>query len=81
MKFETNEAFVLDLMNQSPYGGLCQGFIIEAIRYYSEQVAKTPEPVDDGTSFINPVAWRLIAIDISKRMEDQYGAKEEPPTA
>ncbi len=78
-KFETNMALVEDLMNHSPMGGLCQGFIIEAIRYYAEQVAAQPEPVDNGSTFINPVAWHKIAVDISKRLEDQFGAAETPP--
>lgn len=78
-KFETNMELIEDLMNYSPMGGLCQGFIIEAIRYYSEKVAAQPVPEDNGESYINPVAWHAIAVDISKRLEDQFGQTEQPP--
>jgi hypothetical protein len=67
-----NEEFVADLMKFSPYGALQQAFIIEAIRYYAEKVAATPEPKDDATQFINPSIWHKIAIDIQERLKKQY---------
>jgi len=71
-KRKTNEEFVVELMNFSPYGVLCQAFIIEAIRYYADQVSSTPEPTDDTSQFISPKAWHGIAVDITKRMKDRY---------
>lgn len=70
-KFETNEELMLDLMIHSPYGGLCQAFIIEAVRYYADAVAATPAPEDDPKKVINPVAWHGIAVDIKRRLEEQ----------
>lgn len=71
-ELKTNETFIGELMMFSPYGGLCQVFIIEAIRHYSEQVASQPEPTEDGKSFISQKAWHGIAVDIQKRMKENY---------
>jgi hypothetical protein len=71
-KFDTNAEFVENLMNFSPHGGLCQAFIIEAIRYYAEKVAATPEPTEHGNGLISAIAWHKIAKDILERMEQKY---------
>jgi hypothetical protein len=71
-ELKTNETFVGELMMFSPYGALCQVFIIEAIRHYSEQVASQPVPADDGTGFISEKAWHGIAVDIQQRMKENY---------
>lgn len=73
----TNEEFIVELLNFSPYGGLAQAFIVEAIRHYSQIVAETPIPTDNG-GFINPVAWHGIAVDIKERMEKQYSSQGVP---
>jgi hypothetical protein len=74
-KFNTNEELVADLMCHSPYGGLCQVFILEAIRHYAEQVASTTPPTkEEDTGFISVIAWHGIAIDILKRIEEQANA-------
>jgi hypothetical protein len=68
----TNIEFVTNLMQFSEYGALAQSFIIEAIRYYSEAVSKST-PTDDGKSFISPVLWHKIAVDIKEKLEAKYG--------
>lgn len=72
----TNEMMVKDLMNFSPYGALGQVFIVEAIRYYAEQVSSQPRPDDNPHQFINPQAWHDIANDVKKRLDDNYEAQE-----
>lgn len=72
MTRQTNVEFVTELMELSSYGVLSQVFVIEAIRYYSEQVSKTPEPPDNITEFINPKLWHKIATDINSRMKIRY---------
>jgi hypothetical protein len=72
----TNEEFVSKLMSFSTYGALTQVFIIEAIRYYSEQVSATPEPEDDGNSFISPKLWHRIAVDLKKALDENYATSK-----
>lgn len=68
----TNEEFVGYMMSYSKFGGLTQIFIIEAIRYYAEQIASQPAPTESGTSLINPIAWHAVAVDILEKMKEQY---------
>lgn len=68
----TNEEFMKDLMNYSPYGAMCQVFILEAVRYYSEMVKNSkPDPDKEkmSKSFINPKLWRALATNINERCE------------
>jgi hypothetical protein len=61
-KQQTNEEFVSDLMNYSPVGALCQAFIIEAIRSYSENVMNIPDDSPQWeNSFISLAAWKKQA--------------------
>lgn len=71
---KSNSDLVEDLMSHSPYGGLCQVFIIEALNQYCAYV-KTHNPISEN-GFINPKAWLGIAEDISTRIDNFYGAKE-----
>jgi hypothetical protein len=77
-KPKTNIEFVKDLMNFSPYGGLSQVFVIQAIQYYCQEVTnqmtdewlKADEERRDGKmSLINNRAWRGVAEDINKRLK------------
>lgn len=71
-KLESNEDLVADLMTYSPYGALAQVFIMEAIQSKAEAVAKSVVDPDAADSFINPVVWRNIAIDIKERCDKFY---------
>jgi hypothetical protein len=75
---KTNEEFVLELMNYSPFGTLSQVFIIEAIRFYSEAVERegTEASDEDSTKVIFPAAWHGIAVDISRRLKANYEEKQ-----
>jgi hypothetical protein len=70
-KRQTNEEFVVDLMNYSKYGGLVQAFVIEALRYYSEQIAESV-PKEDSKSFIDPIVWHGIAVDVLDQLKERY---------
>jgi hypothetical protein len=67
----TNEEFVVNILNYSPYGALCQLFVLEAIRYYSELISKT-QASDDPNNAINPIIWKNIAIDIHNKFLRNY---------
>jgi len=74
-KLRTNEDLVRDLMNYSPYGGLCQAFITTAIEKYCEAVIKAgPEQFD--SSMLNGATWVGIAQDTKTRMDAFYGRHE-----
>lgn len=69
-----NEEFIAFLMMYSPYGALCQVFIIEAIRKYSEMVAQQENVKDDPDAIVNPVVWQGIANDIYEKHTMKYGS-------
>lgn len=69
----SNVDFVHHLMSFSNYGALSQVFVIEAIRYYAEAVAKQKKPEkEDPESIISPIAWHGVAVEILERMENKY---------
>jgi hypothetical protein len=69
---QTNTEFITELMEYSKYGGLAQVFIIEAIRYYSEQVAKSnPTSVEDN-QLISPKLWRAVATEVHEKLQKKY---------
>ena len=83
-KDQTNEEFVRDLMNFSPYGALCQPFIIQAIGYYCQEVIKDKDKIlaedkanqEEGKiSLINNEAWIGIAEDIAAKIKEKYNNK------
>jgi len=80
----TNEDFMNDLMNISPYGILCQAFIIQAIEHYCDKMiadkerilAEDKENQDNGKiSIVSHEAWIGIAEDIKTRIVDMYHNK------
>ena len=76
LKKLNNEEFIAFLMMYSPYGALCQVFIIEAIRKYSEMVAQQENAKDDPDAIVNPVVWQGIAKDIYKKHTMKYGRND-----
>ena len=66
----SNEDLVIDLMNYSPYGALCQAFVMEAIQRYARAVADAP-PVDMG-GLVSGEAWKGVATDIRDRCNKFY---------
>ena len=73
---KTNEEFISELMNFSPYGRLTQVFVIEAIRYYSELVGNTPKPFAPGNHIISQIAWWEIANFVNDQVNQNYPATE-----
>ena len=74
-KLKTNEDLVSDLMNYSPYGALCQAFITQAIENYCDTVIKWEPTEADERGFVSPTAWKGVATDIKKRMDEFYNRK------
>lgn len=78
---KTNEELISDLMNFSPYGALCQGFIMQALGDFckrvitdkEELIEKEKQDVKDGKiSIISNGAWVGIAEDIDAKMNCFY---------
>ena len=65
---ETNVEFVTRMMEFSNYGPLAQLFILEAIRNWSELVAKA-DPVKVDSPMISGQAWIGVAREIKEKME------------
>lgn len=72
----TNEEFVSDLMNFSSFGGLCQVFVIEAIRRYADQVAAA-DPAAVDTQFLSGAAWVGLAKEIKAKVDAQYDVDDD----
>lgn len=77
-KITNNSELMDDLMNYSPYGALCQGFIIQAIQRQCKKVIDNAEQIrkedkeTEGTSIVNVDSWIGVAEDIDKRMKKFY---------
>jgi hypothetical protein len=80
-KLETNEDLLVDLLNYSPYGALCQSFIIQAIQSFASGVIESKQELlkqeedlekQGKISLISHKAWVGIAEDVNKRMNEFY---------
>lgn len=70
-KMLNNEELVVELMNFSPCGALCQPFIITALEEYSKFVLNTTEK-EWKTPMISLDGWKRQADHILKRLEENY---------
>lgn len=73
-KINCNLDLVVDLMNYSPRGAICQAFIMEAIMKYAEACSKA-DPATFDSGFMNGQAWVDVAKDVKQRCEAFYGRK------
>jgi hypothetical protein len=64
----TNTEFVTELMEFSPYGALCQGFIMSAIESYAQHWAKQP-PEDNPGALIPQECMVGIGKDILAKIQ------------
>ena len=80
----TNEDLIKNLMNFSPYGGLCQAFIMQGIRYYCQEVIAEKENmikaeeemmIEGKIPILSQKTWLAIAEDIVERMDIFYDEK------
>ena len=67
---QTNTEFGTDLMDFSKFGALMQVFVIEAIRWYSQQVESQP-PLENH--IIDGNAWKACAQEALSKLEAEYG--------
>lgn len=80
----TNEDLIKNLMNYSPYGGLCQSFIMQGLREYaqyvidnSKEILKNEEElaIQGKMPIVSQKAWVGIAEDIVERIDMFYDPK------
>lgn len=80
----TNEDLIKNLMNYSPYGGLCQSFIMQGLREYaqyvidnSKEILKNEEElaIKGKMPIVSQKAWVGIAEDIVERIDMFYDPK------
>jgi len=72
LKGMTNDEFVSHLMNYSPYGGVVQAFIIEAIAYYAEEVVNSEGTLEDASKLISMDTWKGVAKDVLTKIKEKY---------
>jgi hypothetical protein len=80
----TNEDLFKNLLNFSPYGGLCQSFIVQGLRYYCQEVIAEKENlikseedmmIEGKIPILSNKTWVAIAEDIAERMDMFYDEK------
>ena len=67
---ETNEEFVVRIMNFCPYGALGQVMVVEALRQYADLASR--KRLED-TCLINPDAWQECAVWLKNELASKYG--------
>ena len=80
-KITNNEELLSDLMNFSPYGALCQGFIMQGLGQFCDGIIKNKEKMltqekeneaNGKRGIVSIEAWVGVAEDIKKRMDEFY---------
>lgn len=74
-----NTELVVSLMEFSRYGGLCQMFLVEAIRTHAARVAQG-KPEDFDNAMISGAAWVAVARDVKERCDAFYSGNRPPVT-
>lgn len=74
---ETNEEFVVRIMNFCPYGALIQLMVIEALSRYATQASEVRLPNDH---LIAPDAWQGCAVWLKGELASKYGERCEAQT-
>lgn len=65
-RHETNEEFMVRVMNFCPQGALSQAFIMEALMRYCEQCAEADIP---DTPLLSGQAWKNTAAWLKEQLE------------
>lgn len=85
-KVETNEEFMVRLLNFAKSGPMMHIFIFEALNRYADSVASTPKEKlrqqfakNSAQNFINPDAWHACAVELRDELAKKFGLppKEE----
>lgn len=71
---ETNEEFIVRIMNFCPQGALIQPMIIEALSQYAESASI--ERLPEG-HLISADAWQNCAIWLKNELAAKYGVRRE----
>lgn len=72
---ESNEEFMIRIMNFSRNGALMQALIIDALTQHSQRVIDNEEQLlkDMKDSFISGEAWVATAKELKEEMDKKYG--------
>jgi hypothetical protein len=70
---KTPQQLITDIMAEHP---VHVAFIIEAIRFYSENVIKQGEPEDDNKALISPKLWYAVAETINSQLVYNFESKK-----
>jgi hypothetical protein len=77
----TNEDLIKNLMNYSPYGGLCQAFIMQGLETFCDEVISRKEEMikeeeemmlENRIPIVSVKGWVGIAEDIKERIRFFY---------
>lgn len=77
---DSNSDFISDIMLLSDYGPVAQVFVVEALRYYSELILKTPVPEDLPEMPINPRIWHATAFEVFNKINTRFGTGDDSPS-
>jgi hypothetical protein len=78
LKSMTNQEFMDHLMSFSPYGGLVQPFVIEALRSYCKACIEEPVVPDEPNAVIPASSWRGVAADVLRQLDLKYTVTRKP---
>ena len=74
MKHETNEEFIVRMMNFAKSGPLMQAFIIDSLTKHAERCADVDASVFDSP-MLNGEAWKACAVELKSELDKKYGGK------
>lgn len=76
MKHETNEAFVVRIMNYCPFGALSQAFIIEAIARYADLIADENTVIPDSP-WMRGAVWKCTGQWVKSEMDKHLNLNKD----
>jgi len=68
----SNQRFLTETVEKSPYGEMTGVFIIEAMRFYSEMIKETIDPNTENNAIVSPKLWHDIAIYVSEAIQSNF---------
>jgi ABC-type Zn uptake system ZnuABC Zn-binding protein ZnuA len=70
---KTPQQLISDIINEHP---IHVAFVIEAVRFYSENVIKQGEPEDNPKALISPKLWYAVAETINSQLVYNFESKK-----
>jgi len=83
-KLKTNEDLIRDLMNISPYGAICQAFIMQSLQEKCKEIISNKEETlkEEAISIAagkRPMVTDATWIGIAENIQDRMDAFYNPP--